>query len=123
MSETKEKKLYIRLFHGRKAIDEELNDWGEDGPVLGPLKWVHTTYATTLHICNEGELDGGVIDTYEGMVYYNGMYYGDWSVFITDNPTGWDYDEDDTHPQPFNERLTNPELDPTKDLMGLDKAQ
>lgn len=35
--------LYLGLFHGRKP-GEELDDWGSQGPVIGPLKFVHTTY-------------------------------------------------------------------------------
>jgi hypothetical protein len=42
--------VYLHLFHGRKSPDEQLDDWGEDGPVLGPLKYVHTTYARDLKV-------------------------------------------------------------------------
>ncbi|GEM_PF-912660 len=36
--------LYLHLYHGRKDPDEDLEDWGSDGPVIGPLAYVHTTY-------------------------------------------------------------------------------
>jgi len=26
--------VYLELFHGRKSVDEELNDWGSQGPIL-----------------------------------------------------------------------------------------
>lgn len=42
--------LYIHLFHGRKTPDEELDDWGSDGPVIGPLRYVHGTYMSTLRV-------------------------------------------------------------------------
>src|SRR3546814_15310909 len=29
--------LYLHLYHGRKDPDESLEDWGSDGPVIGPL--------------------------------------------------------------------------------------
>jgi len=38
--------LYIRLFHGRTNPDQNMDDWGFDGPVLGPYKFVHTTYTS-----------------------------------------------------------------------------
>src|SRR5690349_3416947 len=34
--------VLLELFHGRKSPDEELNDWGSSGPVLGPFRWIHT---------------------------------------------------------------------------------
>ena len=48
--------IYIGIFHGGRMIDdpddmdggkirEELADWGFGGPLIGPLSWVHTTYA------------------------------------------------------------------------------
>lgn len=37
-------KLY--LFHGRATPDEELDDWGFDGPVLQGVDYVHSTYGT-----------------------------------------------------------------------------
>jgi len=36
--------LYLHLFHGRDTADEVLEDWGFQGPHIGPLKYVHTTY-------------------------------------------------------------------------------
>ena len=36
--------LYIRLFHGRTDPDQDMDDWGFDGPVLGPYQFAHTTY-------------------------------------------------------------------------------
>jgi len=37
-------KLYVHLFHGRKTPDEKLDDWGSEGPMIGPLDYVHVTY-------------------------------------------------------------------------------
>lgn len=37
--------LYIRLFHGRTDPNQDMDDWGTDGPVFGPYEFVHTTYA------------------------------------------------------------------------------
>lgn len=75
------KGVYLHLFHGRKTVDEQLEDWGEDGPVIGPLDFAHTTYASDIKIREEESGENGWLDIIEGMVYYNGMFYGDWSVF------------------------------------------
>lgn len=100
--------LYIHLFHGRKTPDEELDDWGSDGPVIGPLRYVHGTYMSTLrvgcanhdvlekffpeeHAHNQEFLakhpDGAVDDHPEGwfkivedLIFHDGVYYGDWSI-------------------------------------------
>lgn len=75
---------YLRLFHGRRRLGttgdgspqyEELSDWGADGPVFGPFDHFHTTYATDIRF------DGGALRIVDEMVYYGGLYYGDWSVF------------------------------------------
>jgi len=34
--------IYIHLFHGYNLLDEELNDWGFLGPVLGPYEGINT---------------------------------------------------------------------------------
>ena len=80
--------VYLELFHGTDTPDRsDLNDWGEQGPILGPLAYVHTTYAGDLKCCPvdcEGEPnEGDSVDlqvTTECLLYYEGMYYGDWSV-------------------------------------------
>ena len=40
--------VYLHLYHGRLDPDEQLEAWGFDGPTLGPLEYVHGTYASTL---------------------------------------------------------------------------
>jgi len=71
--------LYIRLFHGRTNPDQNMDDWGFDGPVLGPYQFVHTTYVSRIRL---GRLDGNCDELliHEDMLYYDGGYYGDWSV-------------------------------------------
>lgn len=73
--------LYIQLFHGRTDPQQEMDDWGTDGPVFGPYEFVHTTYASHLKL---GRLDGHCDELFvhpEDMVFYDGVYYGDWSIF------------------------------------------
>lgn len=45
--------LYLALFHGRDAPDAILDDWGFPGPMLGPLRYVHTTYASEIKFAFE----------------------------------------------------------------------
>jgi hypothetical protein len=73
--------LYIRLFHGRIDPNQNMDDWGTDGPVFGPYEFVHTTYAAHLKLGQpNGHCDELFVHT-EDMVFYDGVYYGDWSVF------------------------------------------
>lgn len=70
--------VYLMLFHGRKEPDEKLDDWGFNGPVLGPFPYVHTTYASLIHT---GDASGDDIQIHGDMIYYDGAFYGDWSVY------------------------------------------
>jgi hypothetical protein len=73
---------YIELFHGRTDPKEELEDWGHPGPIFGPLQFVHTTYARDIKFNYADESRrGGWLNVTEDLVYYDGVYYGDWSVF------------------------------------------
>lgn len=75
--------LYLKLFHGRATPNQEMNDWGADGPVFGPLSFVHTTYATRIHLGAPDELGDTLGDLFivDDLVFYDGMFYGDWSAF------------------------------------------
>jgi hypothetical protein len=85
--------LYLALLHGREYPKEQMNDWGTDGPVIGPIRWCHTTYATDIKIEFESADDELLyfrdacfpgarhIEIVEDLLTYNGKYYGDWTVF------------------------------------------
>lgn len=80
--------MYLKLLHGRAVADEEMDDWGEDGPWIGPLNWFHCTYLSDIGIGFAGgeELTSqsynieipSPIYLYQEMIYYDGMYYGSW---------------------------------------------
>ena len=73
--------LYIRLFHGRDDPCQSMDDWGTDGPVFGPYEFVHTTYTTEVKL-GDGKKDCcDILFFFEDMLFYGGVYYGDWSVF------------------------------------------
>lgn len=71
--------VYLRLWHGRVPKDQELDGWGTDGPVLGPLDWVHTTYAHEVKLGQDGD-SVCTLGVDEDLLYYDGVWYGDWSV-------------------------------------------
>jgi len=76
--------IYIELFHGRKP-GEELHDWGTQGPVFASTNFFHTTYGCEVKFGEDGDhilsVVGGADDTVSDCIYYDGMFYGDWTVF------------------------------------------
>ena len=66
---------WLRLWHGHRHPDEQLDSWGEDGPIFGPFPFFHMTYGCE----NKFGDDGYCLNLVEEFVYYDGMYYGDWS--------------------------------------------
>ena len=72
--------LYVKLYHGRIDPNQDMNDWGSDGPIFGPYDFFRTTYLCHIKM---GLDSGDVHELYvvEDMIYYDGVYYGDWSVF------------------------------------------
>lgn len=101
------KGLYLGLMHGRASEDEDLYDWGTNGPLIGPLKYVHTTYGRhTKFEFEEGRQvhlqcylplfpklfknpDCGLYEELFtskdcSLLVCAGVFYGDWSVFYND---------------------------------------
>jgi hypothetical protein len=84
--------MYLGLFHGRKKVNEVMQEWGFDGPCLGPLNYFHTTYASTIQIEFENPVDAHrFTDSYNlqcelqlngDMLRYDGNYFGDWTVYM-----------------------------------------
>lgn len=90
-SKPKKPGLYLGLFHGRNLPTEVMSDWGFHGPLIGPLKWCHTTYARDIKLEFESvedasgyfgaassqldlEMDGDLLK-------FGGKYFGDWTVY------------------------------------------
>lgn len=83
--------MYLGLFHGRHDPNEQMNDWGFNGPAIGPLSWCHTTYAVNVKIRFErfsdgaryfGETDNEFQMKIDGdLLVFNDVYYGDWTVY------------------------------------------
>lgn len=68
--------VYLHLFHGRAEPDPTLDDWGEQGPVLGSFEYAHVTYGEEINLGDDGES----MKLVGGLVYYGEVYYGDFSV-------------------------------------------
>lgn len=87
-------KLYFNLFHGRKDPDEDLETWGFNGPTF-EVTGLQGTYTSSIKL----NLVGGHSEMLwykDDLVYYDGCYYGDWS--LTTTPL--------TKPQQFNRSLS-----------------
>jgi hypothetical protein len=77
--------MYLRLFHGRRNPDENLNDWGLDGPVIGPCVAITSTYAA--HVRLHDENDNELWLEYQGdLLAFDSIYYGDFAI-STEKPT------------------------------------
>ena len=98
--------LYLRLYHGRLDPAEKLEDWGSDGPVIGPLAFVQTTYMCDVKFAAAPEVmdrffptvmagwrerglsnaDGPLCDwqftVTDDLILHDGVHYGDWTVFL-----------------------------------------
>jgi hypothetical protein len=82
--------MYLRLYHGRPSPKHEMDGWGPDGPVFGPLKYCHITYMSTINICGMDDEDTGPmsgddpIHFVDDLIFYDGWYYGDWAFEYED---------------------------------------
>jgi len=71
--------FYISLWHGRNTPNEELDDWGFDGPVFGPYQAVQVTYARRIKLLR-GDDVYHELPIVEDMAVYDDKYYGDWNI-------------------------------------------
>ncbi len=95
--------LYLALLHGRRSPRSKLSDWGFDGPLIGPLSWFHTIYATDIRIefessCDEERFfiepihpDPHELASIDGLVEYGGNFFGDWTVLYIDEDSPGTY--------------------------------
>lgn len=88
--------MYLALLHGRKSPDEQMSGWGFTGPLIGPLNWFHTTYATDAKLEFKNSHDEAKyfrftcspdcheVPIRDDLMVYAGSYYGDWTVFYVE---------------------------------------
>lgn len=95
--------VYIRLFHGRTNPYQNMDDWGADGPVFGPYRFAHITYSWDLKMGRPDDEDCDVLHVHPcDMVYYDGVYYGDWTIFGPEVLEKTEY-----RPTPFQQEKAN----------------
>lgn len=82
--------MYLGLFHGRHELDDQMTDWGFNGPLIGPLKFAHTTYTRDIKLQFERDADAKryfptqiehVLSVKGDMLVYADRFYGDWTLF------------------------------------------
>lgn len=91
------KGVYVALYHGRNNADDEMDDWGFNGPLIGPLKNVYVTYHSHIRLIFLNDADekryiaAGVIGEEpfmlgweDDMIKSDGKFYGDWDVFYNE---------------------------------------
>jgi len=82
--------VYIQLFHGRHTPNEELEDWGFEGPILGPFPYFHITYGCDVKLGDDPIIIAGKELEYfplwdkDGFIDFLGGYYGDMSIISED---------------------------------------
>jgi hypothetical protein len=76
----KELGTYIKLWHGRNSPEENLDDWGFDGPTLGPFESVQGTYVAHLR-CHPVRGPEVELPYVEDLIQHEGKFYGDFTVF------------------------------------------
>jgi len=74
------RQVALELFHGRSRPDQSLDDWGSQGPVF-LVDYVHVTYLSEIKLGIAEPAGDGDLHFVGDLVYYDGSYYGDWSVF------------------------------------------
>ncbi len=78
------RKMYLRLYHGRRDPNQVMEDWGFGGPTFGPLSCYVHTYCRTFRMHAECDAHEIWLETLDDMICWDGCYYGDFEVFIAD---------------------------------------
>ncbi len=92
--------MYISLYHGFKNQEErELHgNWGKDGPLIGPMSYVHSAYQGDCNYSFENEADAIKYDMEpednlkynKSCIVFDGMEYGDMTiVHIKNEKPSW----------------------------------
>ena len=93
--------MILKLFHGRRTKNEELDGWGFAGPELKDVQWFHTTYGSDLKMSFKSleARDAAIeatgwkywrddldiqIPLVEDMIQTKDGYFGDWSAYDPD---------------------------------------
>ena len=76
-------KTCLSLFHGRVDPKQDMEEQGTAGPVF-VCDYVQVTYAQHIQMSNiDCVNDFAIVE--EDLIYYDGVYYGDFSIFPEEN--------------------------------------
>jgi hypothetical protein len=91
--------LYLGMYHGRNTLDEDLSDWGFNGPMI-PIENLTVTYFEHYRIQVRPDLVDTVSKMFSALpedwidlaivndlLQCDGKFYGDWSIFYHVNTT------------------------------------
>jgi len=83
------KGLYLGLYHGRETVEKDIDNWGDNGPLIGPLKNIRVVYMTDIQLEFENRwdalkyglrLDQAELTVKADCVAYRNIFYGDWKI-------------------------------------------
>ena len=82
--------LYLELYHGRKDPEQNMEDWGFDGPIIGPLEHMTFTYMNVIRVFFKNKAligkngfkseDDNWVIFQDDLLVFQGNYYGDFSL-------------------------------------------
>lgn len=77
-------KVALELLHGRHAPETRTESWGSDGPIF-LVTHLHCTYGCDLVLGLPAPEFEATLCCYKGLVFYDGVFYGDWSIVSIDS--------------------------------------
>ena len=82
--------IYIHLYHGRTDPNQDMDEFGEDGPLIGPIEGLHVTYHSHIRPVIDGDACT-FMHWHDDMLYFDGKFWGDWSVVTEEEVNDKDY--------------------------------
>lgn len=71
--------VYLHLLHGRTDPEQDMDGFGDPGPIVGPFTTIQTTYLHEIRGVTDGEAVWAV-KVHDDMIHFRSRYYGDWCV-------------------------------------------
>jgi hypothetical protein len=75
--------VYLFLWNGHKP-GQLPDDCGEDGPILGPYKYVQVTYGSHIKAYKPNDECEDFVVGQNGWISHDGVLYGDFSIITGD---------------------------------------
>lgn len=79
--------MYLKLMHGRLDPEQDMDEFGFDGPWIGPLDQFTVVYNNYIQMFFQDGSETGPFDSVDGslhicddLMHYKGAYYGDWAI-------------------------------------------